>query len=131
MGCRTRDVVMAWLSEVQKARTAAAARVSDSWLLPLGRLHGAIGDDGIERVTTQTVLDVLGVDQCRRRAGTYRRLAKLMAELGWSAVRVRGVTRGGYLEQCRGFARLGPSGHPPDRTRSRAPGAAEGTASRS
>src|SRR4051812_7403697 len=97
---------MAWLSEVQKARTAVAARVSDPWLLPLGRLHGTIGDDGIERVMTQVALDVLGVEQCRRRAGTYRRLAKLMAELGWTAVRVRGLTRGGYLEQCRGFARI-------------------------
>lgn len=37
----------------------------------------------------------------------YRRLAKLMGELGWTAVRVRGLTRGGYLEQVRGFARVG------------------------
>jgi hypothetical protein len=37
------------------------------------------------------------VPQERRRAGTYRRLAKLMAGLGWTAVRVRGLTRGGYL----------------------------------
>jgi hypothetical protein len=28
-------------------------------------------------------------------------LAKLMAELGWTAVRVHGLTRGGYLEQVR------------------------------
>ena len=32
-------------------------------------------------------------------------LAKLMAELGWMAVRVRGLTRGGYLEQVRGYCR--------------------------
>jgi hypothetical protein len=68
-------------------------------------LHGQIGDDGIERVTTQAVLDVLQVPQRNRRAGTYRRLAKVMTELGWHAVRVRGMTRGGYLEQVRGFAR--------------------------
>jgi hypothetical protein len=43
-----------------------------------------------------------------RRSGTYRRLAKLMTELGWTAVRVRGLTRGGYLEQVRGFARCRP-----------------------
>jgi hypothetical protein len=69
-------------------------------------LRGQIGDDGIERVTTQVVLDVLEVPQRARRAGTYRRLAKVMSELGWTAVRVRGLTRGGYLEQVRGFARL-------------------------
>jgi hypothetical protein len=31
-----------------------------------------------------------------------------MAELGWTAVRVRGLTRGGYIEQVRGFARCQP-----------------------
>ena len=40
-----------------------------------------------------------------RTAGTYRRLAKLMAELGWTAVRVRDLTRGGYKEQVRGYCR--------------------------
>ena len=39
------------------------------------------------------------------RQGACRRLAKLMAELGWMAVRVRGLTRGGYLEQVRGYCR--------------------------
>ena len=28
-----------------------------------------------------------------------------MADLGWMAVRVRGLTRGGYLEQVRGYCR--------------------------
>ena len=79
-------------------------------LVPLERLR-QIGDDGIERVTTQVVLDVLEVPQRARRAGTYRRLAKLMAQLGWTAVRVRGLTRGGYLEQVRGFAREGRVRH--------------------
>jgi hypothetical protein len=45
------------------------------------------------------------IPQHARRAGAYRRLAKLMAALGWTAMRVRGLTRGGYLEQVRGFAR--------------------------
>ena len=57
---------------------------------------------------------VRAVAQWRRRrrvpqAGRQRLLlqmwpvAKLMAELGWTAVRVRGLTRGGYLEQVRGY----------------------------
>jgi hypothetical protein len=79
----------------------------------LERPHGQIGDDGVERVTAQMVFDVLGVPQRARRSGTYRRLVKLMAELGWSAVRVRGLTRGGYLEQVRGFARNNRSGAVP------------------
>src|SRR5271170_1338777 len=98
---------MTFLEELERARGAAIVRDADPWRLPLERLHGKIGDDGVERVTTQAVLDVLEVPQRARRAGTYRRLAKLMAQLGWSAVRVRGLTRGGYLEQVRGFARVG------------------------
>jgi hypothetical protein len=98
---------MSWLDRLEKARAETVARNADPWRLPLGRLRGQVGDDGIERVTTQVVLDVLEIPQRARRAGTYRRLAKLMAELGWTAVRVRGLTRGGYLEQVRGFARDG------------------------
>jgi hypothetical protein len=45
------------------------------------------------------------VSQRSRTAGTYRHLAKLMAELGWTAVRVRDLTRGGYKEQVRGYVR--------------------------
>jgi hypothetical protein len=106
---------MSWQAAIDAARkqnqAEALARKGDPWYLPLARLHGHTGDDGVERITTQAVLDLLEVPQCSRRAGTYRRLAKLMAELGWTAVRVRGLTRGGYLEQVRGFARTGRSGH--------------------
>jgi hypothetical protein len=83
----------------------ALARDAGPWRLPLERLRGQVGDDNIERVTTQIALDVREIPQHARRAGAYRRLAKLMAALGWTAMRVRGLTRGGYLEQVRGFAR--------------------------
>jgi len=100
---------VAWLTEVEDRKKQAALAVpvepSDPWAMPLGRLRGKIGDDGIERVTTQAVLDILEVPQCKRRAGTFRRLACVMSELGWTPVRVRGLTRGGYLEQVRGYCR--------------------------
>ena len=83
----------------------AAAECFDPWRLTLERVRGKIGDDGIERVTTQLLFDILDVPQRSRGAGACRRLAKLMAEVGWMAVRVRGLTRGGYLEQVRGYAR--------------------------
>jgi hypothetical protein len=98
---------MSFLELLKHKKAEALAHAADPWLLPLGRLRGKIGDDGLERLTTQSVLDVLEIQQRSRRAGCYRRLAKLMSELGWSAVRVRGLTRGGYLEQVRGFARDG------------------------
>ena len=63
---------------------------------------GKIGEDGIERVTTQTVFGILEVPQSSRGAGACRRPAKLMAELGWNAVRVRGLTRDGYASRFAG-----------------------------
>ncbi len=92
---------------LEKLRIAAVAaeQTGDPWLAPLQRVRGKVEFDGLERVSTQTLLDVLEVPQRSRRAGTYRRLAKLMAELGWAAVRVRDLTRGGYKEQVRGYVR--------------------------
>jgi hypothetical protein len=78
---------------------------ADPWLAPLQRVHGKADFNGQERVSSQMVLDLLEVPQRSRTAGTYRRLAKLMAELGWTAVRVRDLTRGGYKEQVRGYVR--------------------------
>jgi hypothetical protein len=78
---------------------------ADPWLAPLHRVRGKVEFDGVERVSSQTLLDMLEVPQRNRTAGTYRRLARLMAELGWTAVRVRDLTRGGYKEQVRGYVR--------------------------
>ncbi|MGD0316950.1 MAG: hypothetical protein ABSB37_13600 [Xanthobacteraceae bacterium] len=96
---------MSFLEQLRAAEAEIAARDADSWRLPLERVRGQIGDDGVERITTQLLFDILGVPQSSRGAGASRRLAKLMAELGWMAVRVRGLTRGGYLEQVRGYCR--------------------------
>jgi hypothetical protein len=96
---------MSWLTELHEAEAEAAARNVDPWRLPLERVRGKVDYDGIERVTTQMLLDILEVPQRSRRAGTYRHLSKLMVELGWTAVRVRARTRGDYLEQVRGYCR--------------------------
>jgi hypothetical protein len=80
----------------------------------LHRVRGKVEFDGHERVSSQSLLDMLEVPQRSRTAGTYRRLAKLMTELGWTAVRVRDLTRGGYKEQVRGYVR----GDEADRERS-------------
>jgi hypothetical protein len=94
---------------LEKLRIAAIAaeQAVDPWLAPLQRVRGKVEFDGLERVSSQTLLDMLEVPQCSRTAGTFRRLAKLMAELGWTAVRVRDLTRGGYKEQVRGYVRDG------------------------
>ena len=90
----------------EEAAKAAAAETADPWLFTLERVRGKIDFfDGLERVSSQTLLDLLEVPQRSRKAGTFRRLSKLMSELGWSAVRVRDLTRGGYKEQVRGYCR--------------------------
>jgi hypothetical protein len=82
-------------------------RVASESSAPLRFVRGKVEFDGLERVSSQTLLDMLDVPQRSRTAGTYRRLAKPMAELGWTAVRVRDLTRGGYKEQVRGYVRDG------------------------
>jgi hypothetical protein len=90
----------------EEAAKAAAAEIVDPWRLMLERVRGKIDfSDQLERVSSQTLLDLLEVPQRNRTAGTFRRLSKVMAELGWSAVRVRDLTRGGYKEQVRGYCR--------------------------
>ena len=84
----------------------AAVDIVDPWRLCLERVNGKIDYvDGLERISSQTLLDLLEVPQRNRSAGTFRRLSKLMSELGWTAVRVRDLTRGGYKEQVRGYCR--------------------------
>jgi hypothetical protein len=90
----------------EEAAKAAAAETADPWRLTLERVRGKVDlFDGLERISSQTLLDLLEVLQRNRTAGTYRRLAKVMAELDWTAVRVRDLTRGGYREQIRGYCR--------------------------
>ena len=66
--------------------------------------HETTGFDGLERISTQTLMDLLEVPQRRRTGGTYRQLAKVMAQLGWAAVRVRDFNGRGF-KQVRGYVR--------------------------
>ena len=81
----------------------------DPWLTPLQRVRGKVEFDGLERVSSQMILDLLQVPQRGRTAGTYRRVARLMAELGWSPVRVRDLNGRGFREQIRGYVRRAPN----------------------
>jgi hypothetical protein len=62
-------------------------------------------------VSTQAVMDILEAPQRQRTAGAYRHLASLMAELGWTAVRVRDFTRGGSEKTCVGTCARARAGH--------------------
>jgi hypothetical protein len=96
---------MSWQGKLKQAQAELSSQKVEPWQLRLERVRGQVGDDGIERITTQMLFDILEVRQGNRGAGACRRLAKIMADLGWTALRVRGLTRGAYLEQVRGYAR--------------------------
>ena len=64
---------MSWLDKLHEAQAELAARNADPWRLPLERLHGKIGDDGVERITSQLLFDILEVPQHSRGAGACLR----------------------------------------------------------
>ncbi len=96
---------MSFLEKLEAAKAEALAQNADPFRLRLERVCGKVDYDGLERVSSQMLLDMLEVPQRSRTAGTYRRLAKLMTELGWTAVRVRDLNRRGFKEQVRGYVR--------------------------
>jgi hypothetical protein len=107
LGLPLEDPRESWLAPLDRGVAEQAARDADSWRPTLERLRGTIGADGIERVTTQSAFDALGVPQRYRKGGraACSRLSKLMISIGWSAVRMRALNRGGWTERVRGYAR--------------------------
>jgi hypothetical protein len=96
---------MPFIKQLERAKARVQAANADPWHLRLERVRGKVGDDGIERVSTQAVFDFLEVPQRSRGAGACRRLARLMRELGWSPIKARGMTQSGFRDQVRGYAR--------------------------
>jgi hypothetical protein len=96
---------MSFVELLRQTRTRALATSADSWRVRLERARGKLSSDGIERVSTQSLFDLLEVPQRARSTGACRRLAKLMRELGWTPTKARGLTQSGFREQVRGYAR--------------------------
>jgi hypothetical protein len=96
---------MSFLELLQLTQAKAQAQAGDPWRIRLERVRGSIGDDGVERISTQALFDYLEVPQSNRGAGACRRLAHLMRDLGWMAVKARGLSQAGYKDQVRGYAR--------------------------
>ena len=55
---------------------------ADPWLAPLQRVRSKVEFDRQERVTSQTLLDMLEVPQRSRTAGTFRRLGEVDGGVG-------------------------------------------------
>jgi hypothetical protein len=99
---------MSFIADLKRIRDemrAQSAQPSDPWRLRLEGVRGKTWDDGVERISTQSLWNFLEVPQRARSAGAARRLAKIMRELGWSPIKARGLTPGGFTDQVRGYAR--------------------------
>jgi hypothetical protein len=96
---------MSFIASLRQGRKQARKTAKDLWRLRLEGLRGKTWDDGIERISTQSVFDILEVPYRSRTPGACRRLSKLMRELGWSPIKARGLTPGGFRDQIRGYAR--------------------------
>lgn len=94
-----------WLERLADEQAEQVAQQGDPWREELKGLRGIIGDDRIERVTTEGVFDFLQIAQHSRSTGLGRRLSSVMAGLGWSPVRVYAPNRRGFREQVRGYCR--------------------------
>src|SRR5262245_26369982 len=68
------------------AEAARNAAVEDPWEATLRKLKGRTGHDGIERISTNDVFDVLEVPMRRRPSETIR-LSRVMRKLGWVNIR--------------------------------------------
>lgn len=101
-------------SFVEMLRTSAMRaknKEDDPWKAALRRVPGRIGHDGVERISTNELFDVLEMPMRRRPSQTVR-LSRVMRSLGWSNIRARGLNPGSYRDRVRGFAReIRP--HPP------------------
>src|ERR1700751_97415 len=72
-----------------EAAKTATAETADPWRLTLERVRGKVDFfDRLERISSQALLDLLGVPQRKRTTGVFRRLSRVMTELGWTALRV-------------------------------------------
>jgi hypothetical protein len=76
----------------------------DPWTPTLRKIKGKIGRDGVERVSTTDLFDILEMPMGARPAQTVR-LSRVMRQFGWQNIRARGLNPGSYRDRVRGYAR--------------------------
>jgi hypothetical protein len=90
---------------LKQTRSRVLANSADPWRVRLERARGTIDGDGVERLSTQALFDMLDLPQRNRSSGASRRLAALMRDLGWTATKARSLNQRGLRDQVRGYAR--------------------------
>ena len=99
-------------SFVERLKAHRTIKPSDPWTAALRNVQGLMGHDGLERISTETVFEKLGLPPLKRTPEAAKRLKGLMVELGWTPVRARAVTSRGRAARVRGYARMRASVEP-------------------
>lgn len=101
---------MAWTEQLRVGR-GNYTRPEHPWRPILETIEGDIGHDGVERIATDRVFDLLdvllpkGMPKYKRTPEAQKQLKAQMVFLGWSPVRARLVTRG-FAARVRAYARM-------------------------
>ena len=71
-----KELPVSFLAKLRNAQAETAQPV-DPWRLRLEGVRGTTGFDGLERISTQMLMDLLEVPQRQRNAGSYLHSATL------------------------------------------------------
>lgn len=104
---------MNWLSssseqsfiELLRAARSTIKRY-DPWMDILRNVRGKAGGDGVARVATDALFDILDLPRLQRTPQAGKRIKAIMVELGWAPVRAKHVTSRGRAARVRGYARF-------------------------
>jgi hypothetical protein len=102
---------MAWTEQLRAAVESKKAASDHPWRAILADITGDIGRDGVARIATDRVFDLLdvllpeGLPRYKRTPEAQKQLKTEMILLGWCPVRARLVTRG-FAARVRAYARL-------------------------
>jgi hypothetical protein len=106
---------MAFTEQLRAAREDHT-QTEHPWRPILESVNGEVGRDGVERIATDRLFDLLdvflpeGMSRFKRTPEAQKQLKAQMVLLGWCPVRARLVTRG-FAARVRAYARM--SSHMP------------------
>jgi hypothetical protein len=95
---------MSFIERLRDARNNITP--SNPWLPLLVKLRGQRGSDGVERLTTEHIFDILDVPLSKRTPQAARTICSAMVALGWSPIRLRSASSRGRSSRVRGYGRL-------------------------
>lgn len=95
-----------YVSFIERLKAAKSLDLSDPWQSQLKAARGSVGSDGVERLSTDAIFDVLNLPAFKRTPEAAKRVRASMTGLGWTPVRARHLTSNGHRSRVRGYARV-------------------------